>query len=108
MVYGRAVAVAFIFIVAVPACHNDKLAIVRIAVFQDYISVDGVRSNLPIQQAIDEQPRNQKPLVVLVPQGPLTIERRSELNRAAESLHPGIGIRQVQMECPQSEGSTCR
>jgi hypothetical protein len=107
-VYFRAITVAFSLIYAVAACHQDKRPIVRVEVFEDHVSVDGVRSDSPIQQAVDEQTQNHKAFVVLIPRQPLSAERLDQLKRAAEKLHPGIGIGRVQLECLPNTGSTCR
>jgi hypothetical protein len=107
-VYFRAIAVALCLICAVAACHQDKRPIVRVEVFEDHVSVDGVRSDSSIQQAVDAQTQNHKAFVLLIPRQPLSAERLDQLKRSAEKLHPGIGIRRVQLECLPSTGSTCR
>ena len=89
------------------ACHQEKPLIVRVEVFEDHVSVDGVRSESSIQQAIEEQTRNPKVLVTLIPQQSLIAERIDQLTHSSEDLHPGIGIRRVQLECLPSTGLTC-
>jgi len=91
----RVIWVAFIFVSTLAACHHDQRPMVRIAVFQDYVSVNGVRLDMPIQQAIDEQTQRHGAIVVLIPQPMLDLERQHELARASEKLNSGIGIRKV-------------
>jgi hypothetical protein len=95
LVLVRVIWVAFIFVSTLAACHHDKRPMVRIAVFQDYVSVNGVRLDMPIQQAIDEQTQRRGAIVVLIPQPMLNLERQNELARASEKLNSGIGIRKV-------------
>lgn len=93
------------------ACHpNDKRPIVRVPVFEDHVTVDGVRSDLPIEQAVVAQTQGRNVSVVFITSQPLSEARRDELRRAIEKIpHSGeIGIRQVQLSCPESRGSTCR
>ena len=99
----RAFTIAFSLICAVTACHEDKRTIVRVEVFEDHVSVDGVRSGSPIQEAVDAQNRNHKAFVMLIPRQPLSTERLDELNRTAEKMHPGIGIRRVRLDASQAQ-----
>ena len=108
MVHFLAFTVAVSLLYAVAACHQDNRPIVRVEVFDDHVSVDGVRSDSPIQRAVDAQNQNHKGYVLLVPRQPLSAERLDELKRSAETLHPGIEIRRVQLECLTGAGSTCR
>ena len=105
--YFRAITVAVSLICAMAACHQEKPLIVRVEVFEDHVSVDGVRSESSIQQAVEEQARNHKVLVMLIPRQPLSAERIDQLTHASDKLHPGIEIRRVQLECLPSTGSTC-
>jgi hypothetical protein len=98
----------FSLICAVAACHEAKRPIVRVEVFEDHVSVDGVRSDLPIQRVVDAQTQNHRAFVMLIPQQPLSTERLNELNRSEEKMHPNIGIRRVQLECLASASSACR
>ena len=108
MVHLRAFTVAIILFCALVACQEGKRSIVRVEVFEDHVSVDGARSDLPIQQAVDAQRQNRKVHVVLIAQQPLSAARVHELTLAVNRLYPGIGIRRVQFECLTSPGSTCR
>ena len=105
--YFRAITVVVSLICAVAGCHHEKLLIVLVEIFEDHVSVDGVRSESSIQQAIKEQTRNPKVLVTLIPRQPLSAERIDQLTHASEKLHPGIGIRRVQLECLPSTDLTC-
>jgi len=49
MLDWRAFTSSAICLCALAACHQNK--IVHIEVFENYVAVEGVRSNLPIQQA---------------------------------------------------------
>ena len=90
------------------ACHEAKRTIVRVEVFKDHVSVDGVRSDSPIQRVVDAQTQDHRAFVILIPRQPLSTERLNELNHSAEKMHPDIGIRRVQLECLASASSTCR
>jgi hypothetical protein len=108
MVYLRAFMVAATLFCTLVACHEGKRPIVRVEVFEDHVSVDGARSDLPIQQAVEAQRQKRKVHIVLISQQPLSAARVHELTLAVEKLYPGIGIRRVQFECPTNPGSTCR
>lgn len=65
IVHLRAFTVAISFYCALAACHpGDKRPIVRVAVFEDHVSVDGVRSELPIEQAVHAQTQSRDVSVV--------------------------------------------
>ena len=107
----RAFTVAISLYCALAACHlDDKRPIVRVAVFEDHVSVDGVRSDLPIERAVHAQTQSRDVSVVFVTSQPLSEARRNELRRSIENIpHSGeIGIRRVQLPCPTARGSTCR
>jgi hypothetical protein len=106
--YVRASMVALSLICTVTACHQGKRPTVRVEVFEDHVSVDGVRTESPIQQIVDEQTKNNKSFVMLIPRQPLSAERLDQLKHASENLHPGIEIRRVQLECLPNTASTCR
>jgi hypothetical protein len=103
--------VAISLLCAVAACHSDdKRPIVRVAVFEDHVSVDGVRSDLPIEQAVDARTQGRNVFVVFITSQPLSETRRDELRRSIEKFHQSteIGIRRVQLPCPTTSVSTCR
>jgi hypothetical protein len=107
----RAFTVAIGLCCALAACHlNERRPIVRVSVLEDHVSVDGVRSDLPIEQAVGAQTHSRNVSVVFITSQPLSEARRDELRRALEKIpHSGeIGIRKVQLSCPGSQGSTCR
>jgi hypothetical protein len=107
-VHLRVFVVAVSFFFALAACHRE-LHIVRVDVFEDHVSIDGVASNLPIQQAVDEQTRRQNVFVLLTAKQLLSAARTDELRRSADKLYlgQGIGIRRVQFECSASAGPAC-
>jgi hypothetical protein len=110
-VHLRAFTVAIIFYCALAACHTgDKRPIVGVAVYEDHVSVDGVRSDRPIEQAVHAQTQTRDVSVVFITSQPLSETRHDELQRSIENIaHSGeIGIRRVQLPCPTAEGSTCR
>jgi hypothetical protein len=107
----RAVTVAVSLFCALASCHGiDKRSIVRLEVFEDHVSVDGVLSDLPIQQVVDAQTQSRKVYVLFIARQPLSAARLEELTRAIDKAYPssGIGIRRVQLPCPTTPGSTCR
>ena len=111
LVHLRASMIAINLFCALAACHSgDKRPIVRVSVFEDHVSVDGVRSGLPIEQAVRAQNQSRNATVVFVTSQPLSAIRREELRRAIEKIpHSGeIGVRQVQFSCPGSQDSSCR
>ena len=101
-----AVALSFFFVLA--ACHRD-LRIVRVDVFEDHVSIDGVVSNLPIQRVVDGQAQDPNVFVLLTAKQPLSAPRTDELRRSADKLYlsSGVGIRRVQFECSKSPGTAC-
>jgi hypothetical protein len=110
-VHLRAFTVAISFFCALAACHHDNnRAIVRVAVFEDHVSVDGVRSDLPIEQAVHAQTKNRNVSVVFITSQPLSEVRRDELQLSIDKIPQSaeIGIRRVQLPCPTTAGSTCR
>ena len=104
----RAFTVAVILFFALAACHRE-LRVVRVEVFEDHVSIDGVVSNLPIQQAVDAQTQGQNVFVLLTAQQSLSAARTDELRRSADKLYlsRGIGVRRVQLECSTSRGPAC-
>jgi len=95
---------------ALAACHpDDNRPIVRVAVFEDHVSVDGVRSDLPIEQAVHAQTQSRNVSVVFITSQPLSEARRDELQRSIHNIPRSaeIGIRRVQLPCPTA-GSKCR
>ena len=107
-VHLRVFTVAAIFVFALAACHREP-RIVRVDVFEDHVSMDGVVSNLPIQQAVDGQTQGQNVFVLLTAKQLLSAARTDELRRTADKLYltPGVGIRRVQLECSTSAGPAC-
>ena len=102
----RAFTVAIILCCALAACHpGDKRSIVRVAVFEDHVSVDGVRSDLPIEQAVHAQIQSRDVSIVFITSQPLSEIRRDELQRSIENIpHSGeIGIRRVQLPGQQPQ-----
>jgi hypothetical protein len=111
IVYLRAFTVGVGLFCALAACHpDDKRPIVRVAVFESHVFVDGVRSDLPIEQAVHAQIQRRSVSVVFITSQPLSEARRDELQRSIDKIpHSGeIGIRRVQLPCPTPEGATCR
>jgi hypothetical protein len=96
------------FFFALAACHRD-LRIVRIDVFEDHVSIDGVVSNLPIQQAVDGRAQDPNVFVLITAKQSLSAPRTDELRRSADKLYlsSGVGIRRVQFECSKSPGTAC-
>jgi hypothetical protein len=88
MMNWRAITVSVSFFCALTACHQSK--IVHIDVFEDYVSIEGVRSNLSIQQAADAEAHDHKGYVLLVPRPPLSKARLDELKRSMDQLYPGV------------------
>ena len=76
---------------ALAACHREH-RIVRIEVYEDHVAVDGVPSDLPIQQAVDAQTQSSKVFVLLVPQSSLSAARETELHRCMEKIYMSSGI----------------
>jgi hypothetical protein len=110
-VHLRAFTVAISLCCTLAACNpNDSRPIVRVSVFEDHVSVDGVRSDLTIEQAVGAQTQSRDVSVVFITSQPLSEARREELRRVIGKIpHSGeVGIRQVQLSCPESQGSTCR
>ena len=96
---------------ALVACHGiDKQNIVRVEVFEDHVSVDGVLSDQPIQQVVDAQTQSRKVSVLFIPRQPLSAARLEEMKRASDKLYPSseVGIRRVQFPCSTTPSSTCR
>jgi len=111
IVHLRAFTVAISLYCALAACHpDDKRPVVRVAVFEDHVSVDGVLSNLPIELAVHTLTQSRDVSVVFITSQPLSEARRDELRRSIENIdHSGeIGIRRVQLPCSTAQGSTCR
>ena len=109
-VHLRAFVVTVGLFAALAACHGEaKRHIVRVEVFEDHVSVDGVVSNLPIQQAVDAQVQGQDLFVLLTAQQSLSAARTDELQRSADKLYlsRGIGMRRVQLECSASSAPAC-
>jgi hypothetical protein len=94
------VAASLLFVLA--ACHHEP-RIVRMEVYEDHVSVDGVRSGLPIQQAVDAQTQSSKVFVLLLPRPSLSAAREAELRRCMEKIYrsSGITIRRVELGAPQ-------
>jgi hypothetical protein len=102
LVHLRAFTVAVSLFCAPAACHGvDKRNIVRLEVFEDHVSVNGVPSDLPIQQAVDAQTQSRKLYVLFIPRQPLSATRLVELRRSIDKTYPSpeIGIRRVQFPC---------
>jgi NTF2 fold immunity protein of polymorphic toxin system component len=74
---------------------------VRVAVFEDHVSVDGVRSDLPIEQAVHAQIQSRNASVVFITSQALSEARRDELRRSIDHIPRSaeIGIRRVQFSC---------
>jgi hypothetical protein len=111
MVHLRAFTVAVSLSCALAACHvDDKRPIVRVEVFEDHVFVDGVRSDLPIQQAVDAQTQSRKVFVVFITPQSLSATRRGELLRSIDKIYPSteVGVRRVLLPCPTTPGTTCR
>ena len=111
IVHLRAVTVGMSLFCVLAACHpDDKRPVVRVTVFEDHVSVDGVRSDLPIEQAVHAQTQTRNVSVVFITSQPLSDARRDELRRSIEHIPRSaeIGIRRVQLPCPTTAGSTCR
>lgn len=108
----RAFTVAVSLSCALAACHpgDNKRLIVRVAVFEDYVSVNGVRLDLPIEQAVREQTQSGNVSVVFITSQTLSEVRRDELQRFIDKTTKSteIGIRRVQLPCPPNAGATCR
>ena len=107
----RAFTVAIGLCCALAACHpDDKRPVIRVAVFEDHVSVDGVLSNLPIELAVHTLTQSRDVSVVFITSQSLSEERRDELRRSIEIIpHSGeIGVRRVQLPCSTAESSTCR
>jgi hypothetical protein len=103
MVQLRAFTVAVSLLCALAACHpDDKRPIVRVDVFEDHVSVDGARSDMPIQQAVDTQTQSRDVLVVFVTPQPLSATRRDELRRSIDKIAHSteVGVRQVLLSPP--------
>jgi hypothetical protein len=99
IVHLRAFAVAISLFCVLAACRSgDMRHIVRVAVFEDHVSVDGVRSDLPIEKAVHAQTAGRNVSVVFITSQPLSEARRDELKRSIDKIpHSGeIGIRRVQ------------
>jgi hypothetical protein len=86
MLDWRAFTSSAICLCALAACHQNK--IVHIEVFENYVAVEGVRSDLPIQQAADAQSHDHQGYVLLVPRPPLSAARLDELKRSMDKLYP--------------------
>ena len=96
---------------ALASCHGiDKRNIVRMEVFEDHVSVNGVLSDMPLQQIVDAQTLSHKMYVIFLPQQPLSAARLEELRQAIDKAYPstGIGIRRVQFPCSTASDSPCR
>ena len=100
----RAFTASVSLLLALTACHREH-RIVRMEVYGDHVSVDGVRSDLPIQQAVDAQTQGSKVFVLLVPQPSLSAAREAELRRCMEKIYmsSGITIKRVDFGTPQPE-----
>ena len=96
----RAFTVSVGLLFALTACLRQP-HIVRIEVYEDHVSVDGVRSDLPIQQAVDAQTHSSKEFVLLVPRPSLSSARDAELRRCMEKIYGSSGIRRVEFDAPQ-------
>ena len=106
----RALVITVGLFAVLSACHGEaERHIVRVEVFEDHLSIDGVVSNLPVQQAVDAQAQRQNVFVLLISRQSLTAARSDELRRAAAKLYlsNGIGVRRVQLECSESRGPAC-
>ena len=100
----RAFTASVSLLLALTACHREH-RIVRMEVYGDHVSVDGVRSDLPIQQAVEAQTQSNKVFVLLVPQSSLSAAREAELRRCMEKIYmsSGITIKRVDFGTPQPE-----
>jgi hypothetical protein len=98
----RAFTATVSLLLALTACHREH-RIVRMEVYEDHVSVDGVRSDLPIQQAVDARTQSSKVFVLLVPQSSLSAAREAELRRCMEKIYmsSGITVRRVDFGAPQ-------
>ena len=101
----RAFVVAACLLWAVVACHHARRPLIRVEVFEDHVSIDGTRSEMTLQQAVDSQTRSHKGIVILLPREPLSTGRVKEIIRIDEKLYPGIGIKRV---CFPGEAPGCR
>ena len=93
------------------SCHSiDTRQIVRMEVFEDHVSIDGIPSELPIQQVLDSQTSSHKVYVLFIPRQPLSPQRLEELSQARDKAYPssGMGVRRVQFPCSTTSDSTCR
>ena len=100
----RAFTVGISLFCVLAACHtDDKGPVVRVAVFEDHVSVDGVRSDLPIEQAVHAQTQSRNVAVVFITSQPLSDARRDELRRSIDHIPRSaeIGIRRVQLPVRQ-------
>jgi hypothetical protein len=99
MVRWRAFTIAVGLSCALAACHSvDRRNIVRLEVFEDHVAVNGVPSDLTIQQAVVDA-RSRKLYVLYIPRQPLSATRLEELLRSIGESYPEIGIRRVQFSC---------
>jgi hypothetical protein len=77
---------------ALAACHGEaKRHIVRVEVFEDHVSIDGVVSTLPIQLAVDAQTKGQNVFVLLTAQQSLSAPRTDELTFYRQALSVARG-----------------
>jgi hypothetical protein len=100
---NRRAFVLFVSCAALTACHENK--IVRLEVFEDHVAIDGVRSDLPIQEAADAQAPEHKGYVLLVPRPPLSKARLDELKRCMDKLYPGAETKIRRVQAPDGAGN---
>jgi NTF2 fold immunity protein len=102
IVHLRAFTVWICLFCTLAACHpNDRRPIVRVAVFEDHVSVDGVRSDLPIEQAVHARTQSRNVSVFFITSQALSEARRNELRRSIDQIPRSaeIGIRRVEFPC---------
>lgn len=101
--------VALLFCILTGCYHHEKRPLVSIKVFDNYVTVDGVRLDMPIQQAADAQIQSRNALVLFIPAEPLSATRAAELQHSIEQIYhsTGIGIRKVVFGCSTAASSAC-
>jgi hypothetical protein len=96
-----------LLICGLAGCHHDHQPFVRVEVFEDYVAVDGNRSDLALEQVVRDLHESHKEHILLIGQPPLSEKRLEELSHLRELLYPGIGIRRVGLECASSASAAC-
>ncbi len=95
---------------ALAACYRiDTRRIERLEIFEGHVSIDGVVSDLSIQQAAEAPLASGKTSVIFIPREPLSPGRREEISHVLEDKLSSstIGARQV-MFCSEPTDATCR